>query len=126
LDWDTWADDPARAIGHLVPDAVAAVATAGTGALDQLERPSYSASNRDIVDGDYDVLGGRDTSQEFLDEFYKPTGNPDYPMDWSGRTPRPTRVGCRARSGSSIRVTCRRSTALEARAASTSAATATR
>ena len=21
LDWDTWADDPARAIGHLVPDA---------------------------------------------------------------------------------------------------------
>ena len=33
LDWDTWADDPARAIGHLVPDAVIAVATAGTGAL---------------------------------------------------------------------------------------------
>ncbi|KQV77507.1 hypothetical protein ASC64_01275 [Nocardioides sp. Root122] len=33
LDWDTWADDPARAIGHLVPDAVVAVATAGSGAL---------------------------------------------------------------------------------------------
>ena len=33
LDWDTWADDPARAIGHLVPDAIAAVATGGTGAL---------------------------------------------------------------------------------------------
>ena len=33
LDWDTWADDPARAIGHLVPDAVVAVATGGTGAL---------------------------------------------------------------------------------------------
>lgn len=33
LDWDTWADDPARAIGHLVPDAIAAVATAGAGAL---------------------------------------------------------------------------------------------
>ncbi|WP_210649531.1 putative T7SS-secreted protein [Nocardioides sp. SYSU D00065] len=33
LDWDTWADDPARAIGHLVPDAIAAAATAGTGAL---------------------------------------------------------------------------------------------
>ncbi|MCY7402536.1 MAG: hypothetical protein LH477_16555, partial [Nocardioides sp.] len=32
LDWDTWADDPARAIGHLVPDAIAGVATAGTGA----------------------------------------------------------------------------------------------
>ncbi|MBD3923669.1 hypothetical protein IEZ26_03475 [Nocardioides cavernae] len=33
LDWDTWADDPARAIGHLVPDAVAAVATGGAGAV---------------------------------------------------------------------------------------------
>lgn len=33
LDWDTWADDPARAIGHLVPDAIAAVATGGTGAV---------------------------------------------------------------------------------------------
>ncbi|WP_110181138.1 putative T7SS-secreted protein [Nocardioides solisilvae] len=33
LDWDTWADDPARAIGHLVPDAVAAALTFGTGAL---------------------------------------------------------------------------------------------
>lgn len=31
LDWDTWADDPARAIGHLVPDAIATVATAGAG-----------------------------------------------------------------------------------------------
>ncbi|WP_435747287.1 putative T7SS-secreted protein [Nocardioides sp. SYSU DS0663] len=33
LDWDTWADDPARAIGHLVPDAIAAAATAGAGAV---------------------------------------------------------------------------------------------
>ncbi len=32
LDWDTWADDPARALGHLVPDAIAAVATGGAGA----------------------------------------------------------------------------------------------
>jgi hypothetical protein len=31
LDWDTWAEDPARALGHLVPDLVLAVATAGTG-----------------------------------------------------------------------------------------------
>jgi hypothetical protein len=33
LDWDTWADDPARAIGHLVPDAIAALATGGAGAV---------------------------------------------------------------------------------------------
>lgn len=33
LDWDTWADDPARAIGHLVPDALVALATGGSGAI---------------------------------------------------------------------------------------------
>ena len=33
LDWDTWADDPARAIGHLVPDAIVAIATGGSGAI---------------------------------------------------------------------------------------------
>jgi hypothetical protein len=32
LDWDTWADDPARALGHLVPDVAAAVLTGGAGA----------------------------------------------------------------------------------------------
>ena len=32
LDWDTWSDDPARALGHLVPDAIATVATGGAGA----------------------------------------------------------------------------------------------
>ena len=32
LDWDTWADDPARAIGHLVPDLIVTVATGGGGA----------------------------------------------------------------------------------------------
>ena len=29
LDWDTWTSNPARAVGHLLPDAVAAVTTAG-------------------------------------------------------------------------------------------------
>ncbi|OKL51061.1 putative T7SS-secreted protein [Buchananella hordeovulneris] len=32
LDWDTWADNPARAAGKLLPDAIVAVATAGSGA----------------------------------------------------------------------------------------------
>jgi len=31
LDWDTWANDPARAAGHLVPDALLGFLTAGTG-----------------------------------------------------------------------------------------------
>lgn len=47
LDWDTWADDPARAIGHLVPDAVAAVATGG--AATAATRGAGSVD--DIVDG---------------------------------------------------------------------------
>ena len=51
LDWDTWADDPARAIGHLVPDAIAAVATAGTGAL--ATRGAKGAI--DIADGLSDI-----------------------------------------------------------------------
>ena len=33
LDWDTWKDDPARALGHLLPDAVIAVFTAGSGTV---------------------------------------------------------------------------------------------
>ena len=33
LDWDTWSDDPARALGHLVPDAIIAVLTAGSGTV---------------------------------------------------------------------------------------------
>lgn len=47
LDWDTWADDPARALGHLVPDAIVAVATAGTGAA----ATRGAGSVDDIADG---------------------------------------------------------------------------
>ena len=47
LDWDTWADDPARAIGHLVPDAVAAVATMGAGAL----ATRGAKGGMDVLDG---------------------------------------------------------------------------
>lgn len=31
LDWDTWAHNPARALGHLVPDLLLALATGGAG-----------------------------------------------------------------------------------------------
>lgn len=47
LDWDTWADDPARALGHLVPDAVVAAATAGTGAL----ATRGARGGMDVLDG---------------------------------------------------------------------------
>jgi hypothetical protein len=67
LDWDTWADDPARAIGHLVPDIVAGVLTAGTGpvatrgiksgvdALDALGDMAGAARGLDNLDGLGDV-----------------------------------------------------------------------
>lgn len=32
LDWETWKDSPARALGHLTPDAVAGLGTSGVGA----------------------------------------------------------------------------------------------
>lgn len=32
LDWDTWADDPGKAIGHLIPQIVLTIATLGGGA----------------------------------------------------------------------------------------------
>ncbi|MET0524863.1 MAG: TNT domain-containing protein [Nocardioides sp.] len=154
LDWDTWADDPARALGHLAPDAIMAALTAGSGTVatrgagatddalgalsdlsrlddlgdlnrlddlgdlnrlddlgdlnrlddlgdgppssmfeydgsdfrnidDQLTDPSYSPDNRDIIDPDYDVLGGR-SLDEFNNEFLQrnPPGS-DYPYDWN-------------------------------------------
>lgn len=142
LDWDTWADDPARALGHLAPDAVAAVLTAGAagaatrgaGAVDdvadglraldrmgdagdlarlgrlddgppssmfehdrsdgfrdiddQLDNPSYSPDNRDIIESDYEVLGrdpdtGRPlTRTEFEERYLERTPDGDYPYDW--------------------------------------------
>ncbi|WP_127573112.1 TNT domain-containing protein [Georgenia faecalis] len=57
LDWDTWADDPARALGHLVPDAVAAVVTAGAGAV----ATRGVKGTADVVDalGDLSTTGNR-------------------------------------------------------------------
>ncbi len=154
LDWDTWADDPARALGHLVPDAIAAAFTAGTAGAatrgagsvddiadglraldrvgdasdlrrlddlddladlgdlrrlddgppssmferdrsdgfrdidDQLDNPSYSPENRDIIESDYEALGrdpetGRPlTRDEFEERFLERTPDGDYPYDW--------------------------------------------
>ncbi|MGH3088703.1 MAG: putative T7SS-secreted protein [Rubrobacteraceae bacterium] len=67
LDWDTWADDPARAIGHLVPDIVAGVLTGGAGtaatrgikggadALDALGDMTKALRGVDNLDGLGDV-----------------------------------------------------------------------
>lgn len=148
LDWDTWADDPARALGHLVPDAIIAVLTAGSGTAatrgakggadaldalvdisrlddlsglskiddvgdlgrvddlgalgrvdgpgsmwehsgsefrsldDQLTDPSFSPANRDIIESNYDSLGGYDSPEAFKDRFRTETGDPDWPEDW--------------------------------------------
>ncbi|MCW2819549.1 MAG: hypothetical protein JWR42_2336 [Marmoricola sp.] len=47
---------------------------------DQLSDPSYHASNREIIENDYDVLGGRRSSEEFKQEFR--TEAPDGSSDW--------------------------------------------
>jgi hypothetical protein len=43
LDWDTWQSSPGRAIGHLVPDLVLTLATAGGGAAARGARAARAA-----------------------------------------------------------------------------------
>ncbi len=59
LDWDTWADDPARAIGHLVPDAVVAALTAGSGAA--------ATRGAGALDDGLDALSGLNRMDEVAD-----------------------------------------------------------
>ena len=155
LDWDTWADDPARAIGHLVPDAIVAIATGGSGAIatrggkmgmdlldgladlskfrhlddlsdlgglrrlddgaprsmfefdgdgpwrsldDQLREPSYSSSNRSIIDDDYNVFGRNPetgqpyTRSEFDDTFRTTNDRGETDWDWKNAAPNDGKV----------------------------------
>lgn len=65
LDVDTWADDPARAIGHLIPDAVAAFFTGGAalGARGLRAGDALSVLGRRIDD----LLGGTADANRTLD-----------------------------------------------------------
>lgn len=59
LDWDTWKENPARALGHLVPDLLLTLATAGAGAAGRGARGlgavgDLSAARRGL-DGGEDV-----------------------------------------------------------------------
>jgi uncharacterized protein YukE len=47
-DWDTWTSNPARAVGHLLPDAVAAVTTAG--AATTMRGAALEARGRKAID----------------------------------------------------------------------------
>jgi hypothetical protein len=56
LDWDTWKENPARALGHLVPDLLLTLATAGAGGAAR----GASAANRLRRTADkVDALGPR-------------------------------------------------------------------
>ena len=46
VDWDTWADDPARAVGHLIPSIVMTIASAGTGKVALTGESAVSAEVR--------------------------------------------------------------------------------
>jgi hypothetical protein len=49
---------------------------------DQLENPTYSPENRDIIDADYDQLGGNSVD-EFWDQYVRETPDGRYPTDWN-------------------------------------------
>ena len=51
LDLDMWADYPARAVGHLVPDAVITVASRGSGAGAKAEDVAAGACQMVCVSG---------------------------------------------------------------------------
>ncbi len=92
LDWDTWADDPARALGHLVPDAIAAAftasaagaATRGAGAVDDvadglraLDRMGDASELRRLVDLDaFDDLRRFDDVPEAPQGTWRDLGDP--------------------------------------------------
>ena len=75
LDWDTWADDPSRALGHLVPDAIAAVFTGGTSAAvtrglkgaDALADLARLARGADGLDGLNDARHAADGLDDLAD-----------------------------------------------------------
>lgn len=46
LDWDTWKENPARALGHLVPDLLLAAGTAGTGTVGSAANRAGTAARR--------------------------------------------------------------------------------
>jgi len=70
LDWDTWAESPGRAIGHLVPDLLLTLATAGGGAAARGARAAKAADELADVGTTFRRLDRlEDTSQRlsFLD-----------------------------------------------------------
>jgi hypothetical protein len=55
VDWDTWADEPARAAGHLVPDALLALLTAGAGTVASRGATTASRVTGDITEDSADL-----------------------------------------------------------------------
>lgn len=51
VDWDTWSTDPARAAGRLVPEAVLALVTAGTGTVAAKGAASATVAEKAALEG---------------------------------------------------------------------------
>lgn len=86
LDWETWKDNPARALGRLVPDLLLTAATAGGGAaargtrgvkaLDRLDAPSRPSPKGSAGKGSANGPGkgpGKDTTKGDRKEGSGPT-----------------------------------------------------
>ncbi|MEE4024439.1 HNH endonuclease signature motif containing protein [Gordonia sp. PKS22-38] len=50
IDWDTWAENPARAAGRVVPDAILTVATAGAGSVARRGAVESVEAGADVAD----------------------------------------------------------------------------
>lgn len=114
IDWETWADDPARALGRLAPDIIIGLATAGTGtaasrggsmlarlggSADELAAglaraddvaDSLTAARRLDEAGDVSRLAGLSDEVRKLDRFLAdgPSTGPKSPVNWDA-VPRP-------------------------------------
>ena len=90
LDWDTWAESPGRAIGHLVPDLLITLATAGGGAAalgaraaraaDDLADVGTTFRRLDRLEDSSDRLAFLDRARQLLPGREPPLPPPNLPV----------------------------------------------
>ena len=89
LDWDTWQESPGRAIGHLVPDLLITLATAGGGAAargartartaDELSDMATTLRRLDRIDDASQRLSFLDRARQLLPGRERPLPPPNVP-----------------------------------------------
>jgi hypothetical protein len=67
IDYDTWKQSPGRAIGHLIPDAVIAAATAGVGGVAVRGGRTTAKAAENVADGTDDASAAGRAGREATD-----------------------------------------------------------